>query len=161
MYWREIYPTHRAAFQAERLGDLGKVKLDATQKAAIRAAKADAKIQATKLRANEKAAKITRKTAIRDAVAQTKIARQLAKQGKYQTNVAIAQSDIQALQTPQFSESGSAAIPFAQSGGGGGGSSPIPYEAAPEAASADAFGGIPMPALLIGGVLLLVIVMKR
>jgi membrane protein involved in colicin uptake len=154
MYWREIYPNHAAAARAERLGDLGKVKLDATQKAAIRAAKADAKVKAAQAKAAEKIAKITRKTQIRDAKASAKVA-------KYNVNAALAQSDAAALALPSADFASQSTMPSISFSSGGGGGLPAFPSTADAAPAESGVMGIPLPALLLGAGLLIFLVMKR
>lgn len=174
MYWTDIYPTHAHAARAERLGELGKVKLTAEQKAAIRAAKADAKIKTAQMKAQSKIDRLARREKLRDAKLQTRLDRQSAFQARsaakskaFASQGAQADSDAQTFAANAAllqSESGASAPSFAQgSGGGGGFSAPVPLDStgAESAVAPDAgIFGIPTP-IAIGGALVLVFLLMR
>lgn len=156
-------PTLRALIPGRvtpRLGDLGKLKLTPEQKAAILAAKQNAKVATVTAKAQEKLAKIQRKTRIRDARTETKIARTQANAAKYNTNAAIAQSDAQALSLPFVNDpSTGGTMTFSPGGGSGGGSVAAP-ESAPVGDDGTLFG-LP-PIAVIGAVgLVILFALKR
>lgn len=167
MYWRDYYSTVDQAVQAERLGDLGKVKLSAQQKAAIAAAKADAKVAKVQAKQNivaqklaAKALAVAKKGELKAAKYDAKIAIQ---RGKAADAAPVAETPALPALLPAPVDTGFAAqIPqsFSQGGGGGGGGAAMPYEAAPAAVASDDPFGIPMPVLIGGGILVAILLFK-
>lgn len=162
MYWRDYYPTHEAADEAGRLGDLGKIKLTPAQKAAIQSAKADAKVAKVQAKAALSAAKRANKLTLVNAKAATKLAKQTAAQAKYAASATDAASVApQQVQLPAAADLSQSMIPFAQSGGGGGGAaSPAAQSTDPAAAQAsDTIFGLPSIVVYAGAGLLLLLLL--
>lgn len=164
MHWRDYYPTHELAERDARLGDieggLGKIKLSMQQKAAIAAARADAKTQKIAAKAKvtvaklaAKQAKIDNKTAIANAKRGATVAKYDAKAS------AVTPVDVPTVATSSSTDL-SPMSAFAPSGGGSGGSAPAP--SSPDAAAAASDSPIPMPVILIGaGILAFVLFMRK
>lgn len=160
MYWRDYYPDYNAAARAERLGDLGKVKLTPQQKAAITQAKQEARVKAVQYKLDAKQAKrdvklarLQGKKALVDAKYRAKVAAQNVDAASMSLEPqAVVPSNL----APQVVDSG--AMSFAPSGGGGGGGGmPAPVENPAQSA-----GGFDMTTLaMIGGGLLLVLLFLK
>lgn len=168
--WQRHFPNIPTALNAGRLGDLGKVKLSAEQKAAINQAKADAKIAVAQAKAAEKVAAVQRKTQIRDAKAQTKVMRQQAFQARSQGKIDKFKAGAQVAQSEAALIQAANQVPDFFSSGGG---SPASFNAtsvgpswqpSAEVASETASSGMEqyLPWLIgAGGVVVLLLVMRK
>lgn len=171
MYWREYYPTTNAALRAGQLGDLGKVKLTAQQKAAITAAKQEARVAAVKSKLDRKSATQAAKQALKlariagkQSLVQAKYAAKIAAQDAKRAGSAFEASQATEAATPLALpdlSAGATSLPFASGGGGGGSPSYAPPEAAAPEVAEDSPFGIPMPVLLGVGALVIFIVLRK
>ena len=168
MYWRDYYPTHAAALEAGRLGDLGKIKLNPAQKAAVQAARADAKVAAVKQKAAisearraNKLAKVVNKGRVADARAASKIAILAAKGQDAANSVAVVPSLPSGVSTALLPSFESGAASFAPSGSGGGASFAPADPGAVAPVNDGTIFGLPPLAIAAAAGLVLLLLMKR